>query len=329
MVGGGTATFTDPGDYCARVTGASINLVLSGGGEFQGHLTWIDLPRLRLVRGRENVPRIAFVTAAPGTVLVAFPTNRNPPQNWGGVTLGPRDIVLLGPGERIHQRTSGASQWGFISLAPEVLADCSRILTGTDMVAQSALRILRPPSGAAAHFSRLHAEAGRLAEAKPKLIARREVVRAMEHDLLHALVNCVTAADTHEHPLRTAAMRRHASIMTKLEAILARHHDRQLSTRELCTAVGVGERTLEAYCTEFLGMSPGSYVRLRRLNLVSEALRRADSTTSSISELARRYGFSELGRFAVAYRTVFGETPSTTLRRARQKVGDAGDSEYA
>jgi len=33
---GGTATFTDPGDYQASVAGASINLVLTGGGNFDG-----------------------------------------------------------------------------------------------------------------------------------------------------------------------------------------------------------------------------------------------------------------------------------------------------
>jgi hypothetical protein len=112
MAGGGTATFTDPGDYRASVIGSSINLVLTGDGEFEAQLTWINLPRLRLVRGRENVPRIAFVTVVLGTVLVAFPTSHNPPQVWSGGTLGPRDIVLLGRGQHIHQRTSRASQWG-------------------------------------------------------------------------------------------------------------------------------------------------------------------------------------------------------------------------
>jgi AraC-like DNA-binding protein len=36
-----------------------------------------------------------------------------------------------------------------------------------------------------------------------------------------------------------------------------------------------------------------------------------------VAEIAGRCGFTELGRFAGAYRTAFGESPSTTLRGTR------------
>ena len=87
---------------------------------------------------------------------------------------------------------------------------------------------------------------------------------------------------------------------------------------ELCRLIGVGERTLRSCCAEFLGIGPGRYILLRRLREVRRSLREADPDTASVSELARRYGFTQLGRFAEAYRSAFGETPSTTLRRAQK-----------
>jgi AraC-like DNA-binding protein len=39
-----------------------------------------------------------------------------------------------------------------------------------------------------------------------------------------------------------------------------------------------------------------------------------------VTGIALRWNFHELGRFAGAYRRIFGETPSATLRR-RQRSG--------
>lgn len=326
MDGSGTTTFTDPDDDRASVIGARINFVLTGCGDFKARLTWVKLRHLSLVRRQDNVPRIAFVTLPPKLVVVAFPTGLDPPQIWGGSKLGVGDIMLHSLGERIHQRTSGDSQWGFISLAPEELAAYGSALAGADLTPPPFARILRPPPVAAAHLLHLHAQACRLAETKPEIIAHRQVARALEQDLIHALIDCLTAGDERGHaPTR----QRHAEIMIRFEDVLASHPDRQLPMPELCAAVGAPERTLRACCAEFLGMSPGSYARLRRLNLVRTALLRADPATVSIAEIARRYGFSELGRFAAVYRAAFGETPSTTLRGAGSHVRDPASAEFA
>ena len=64
-------------------------------------------------------------------------------------------------------------------------------------------------------------------------------------------------------------------------------------------------------------MGPVKYYQLRRLNMVRSALQRASPETASVAAIARDHYFLELGRFAVAYRTLFGEMPSSTLRRNR------------
>jgi len=101
---------------------------------------------------------------------------------------------------------------------------------------------------------------------------------------------------------------RPAFIMARFEDILASHDDQQASTAKLCAAIGVQQRTLRACCAKFIAMSPRDYLRLRRLNPVRAALRRADPETTGIAVVARRFGFSVLGRFT----TAFGEASSIT-----------------
>ena len=62
-------------------------------------------------------------------------------------------------------------------------------------------------------------------------------------------------------------------------------------------------------------MSPKRYLWLPRMHQARRALRSADSETTTVTEIATNYGFWELGRFAVAYRSLFGEPPSAALRR--------------
>jgi AraC-like DNA-binding protein len=313
MTENGTATFANPDDYQAGIVGASINFIVTGGGDFKARLTWLNLHHLHVLRGCENLPRIAFISLSPAQVFVSFPANAGPPLTYGGVELGVDDIVFHSRGDRTHQRTNGESQWGLISLPPEQLAACGKALTGLQITSPPAGRVLRPSRNAAERLLQLHAKACRLAETRHKLIANPEVARALEQELLHALVNCLTADDANGN-LKTR--RRHADIMVRFEDALTAHRGSQLNMSALCSAIGVPERTLRVCCTEFLGMSPTRYHLLRRLNTVRSALGRADPASATVAEIARSCEFSELGRFAVAYRTIFGEMPSSTLRRS-------------
>ena len=156
----------------------------------------------------------------------------------------------------------------------------------------------------------------RLAETRPQVIANPEVARSLEQELLRALVNCLATENADRISKRR---RRHTNIMVRFEEALAKRNAPHLNLSELCTAIGVPERTLRVCCAEFLGVSPLRYYLLRRLNMARSALRRANPETASVAEIARDHQFTELGRFAMAYRAIFGETPSSTLWRAQSK----------
>jgi AraC-like DNA-binding protein len=225
-----------------------------------------------------------------------------------------REIVLHSLGERFHQRARGANRWGLISLSAKDLADYGWAIARLRLTPPPAAKFLRPPAKALSHLLRLHGQACHLAESNGDLIARPEVARALEQELLHALVMCLTGEEVH----RGAGMRRRrAKVMARFEEVLAAHEAAYFAAPELVAAVGVPERNLRMYCSQVLGMSPGRYARLQRLHLVRAALRRADSATASVGGIAKQYGFSELGRFAVSYRLAFGEKPSTILRGVR------------
>ena len=91
--------------------------------------------------------------------------------------------------------------------------------------------------------------------------------------------------------------------------------DRPLYMPQLCATVGASYTTLRECCQEYLGMSPKRYLWLRRMHLARRVLQSADAEKTTVTEIATDHGFWELGRFAVAYRSLFGEPPSAALRR--------------
>ena len=85
---------------------------------------------------------------------------------------------------------------------------------------------------------------------------------------------------------------------------------------EICDALAVNQRTLARAVRSVHGTSPLRYLRGLRLAAVRQALASKDVAAETVTEIALRYGFHELGRFAVEYRAAFGESPSETLQRA-------------
>jgi AraC-like DNA-binding protein len=112
--------------------------------------------------------------------------------------------------------------------------------------------------------------------------------------------------------------------LRNVEDWIESHLAQPITVGRLCEVAGVGERALCKAFEARRGMSPMRFVTERRLAAAHARLVAAGSATD-VTEIASELGFTHLGRFAIAYREVFGELPSQTLRR-RRRVHEAADN---
>lgn len=305
-------TFTDPDAYQAAIRDAQAEGVITGRGTFRAESTTIRLDRLSLQRCEETLPRTVYSAVDPRVFGIIFPTSPGQQVLINGLELAPDEITVFRRGSEGHNRSSGASQWGTIAVTPEDAAAAGEIISGRELLAPPLTHPVKPPPPLLSELLNLHKAAGQLARTAPDILAGPEVGRAIEQALMRVLVLCLSEGQAIEVG---SAHWRHTAALRRLEDLLEASSDHALYAVELCAAAAVSDRTLRTLCHEHLGMGPTRYLWLRRMHLARRALRRADPATATVTEIATNYGFWELGRFAVAYRSLFGESPSTTLRR--------------
>jgi AraC-like DNA-binding protein len=86
---------------------------------------------------------------------------------------------------------------------------------------------------------------------------------------------------------------------------------------DIVAASGVSARTLHYGFRRRHGFGPMAWLKQRRLERVRPELARADPATTTVTEVAVRWRFWHLGRFARSYQARFGESLSQTLKGDR------------
>jgi len=108
---------------------------------------------------------------------------------------------------------------------------------------------------------------------------------------------------------------RNARLREAVEHVHAHAH-LPLDTTTVAQHVDLTVRGLQQAFTRHLGTTPTEYLRGVRLDRARVELREAGPDTSTVADVARRWGFGHLGRFAASYAERFGEYPSETLAAA-------------
>lgn len=108
----------------------------------------------------------------------------------------------------------------------------------------------------------------------------------------------------------------HPAAVRRALAYIDDHLGEPISVVDIAAAARLSPRGLQAAFRRDLGVTPIEQVQIARLTAVREELLRADASQGvTVAEVAHRWGFAHLARFAARYRAVYGENPSQTLRR--------------
>ena len=142
-----------------------------------------------------------------------------------------------------------------------------------------------------------------------------QAMRILCEQLLRLLAD--SSEDARPLPSPAGAQRRLALVMAARD-MAADPFNHLLSVDDLCQRLHLTPRTLHNHFLGTVGSSPADFLRAVRLNACRRKLRQPAASPLRVQEVAAQWGFFHMGRFSQAYKDLFDELPSQTLRQALQ-----------
>lgn len=276
--------------------------------------------RIRLGIATTERMQLAHAAKSPGCRIDGAPV---PGTSLMGIALAGPFLQLQGQPwrpERFGYVPSGA-EYAFMSSTPhrmlalvvqsDLLDRAARSRWGHGMPVDRSGPVLREgrPGGAwevARTWTRWVATAVR----HPEFLRDPAVSAQMEEEVLGSILDASEMVDGPEpaRPWRELALRAEAHLRDTLAEAP------QLP--DICRAVRASPRSVHASFKAIFNTTPKAYQIALRLDAVRHDLLRAPAGTT-VTSVAMKWGFFQLGRFAGDYRRMFGEGPRDTLKRGR------------
>ncbi len=278
-------------------------------GRFRYGLRLVDFGPLRVQSNDLDGSYLGRAVVPRGAWTLFFPTG-GPEQvsRLNGMLPGSTDAVLYGLQAELHARVSDGQRWTM------VVFDDRRFREIFD-------RMPAAREGRAIHLPGLLARA-------PGLLRLDEVAGAVAAGAAGTAVSegvvdglCAELDSAFAAPARRVrADGRAVRVASAAVAYLEAAQGRPVFSHEIGAAIGVSPRFANQCFDAIFGMSVHRYLRLRRL---AEARRRLITGGDGllVKQVALDLGLWHFGRFALAYRGLFGETPSQTLATGGRRPG--------
>jgi AraC-like DNA-binding protein len=284
-----------------------VNLISSG------NFRLVDLQWQAALQIEQQQPDALYVIYLVLAGAIEQQIDQNPV-----IHSSPDTAVILSPGQVSAAITSDQGQALLISIEQQLIELALETLLERSLkqpiVFEPVINLTHNLGGSLKEFVQfLWQGLAREAALSPLVIAELEqaflacLLKGVPHNYSEALLqHCIGALPCY---------------VQKAQAFMVANLQADLRLEDISTAVGVSSRLLEKAFACHCDCSPMQFLKQMRLRRVREELCQATPETRVVDVMIR-HGFDQGGKFARAYREMFGELPSETLRR-HQKLNES------
>ena len=147
---------------------------------------------------------------------------------------------------------------------------------------------------------------------EPELLRYPQIQRAMSSAIVGHIAEVLTSAT--QAPVPSRSFKGRSQVVRQAIEYTMANPGEPVTVADLCTQLNISRRMLNYCFQDTLGTNPVTYLRSLRLNGVRRDLRQALPPEQQIRDIAYKWGFWHLPRFAAEYKALFGELPSATVR---------------
>jgi AraC family ethanolamine operon transcriptional activator len=309
-----TQVFTSPEAHVAAVanTNSRISLLLQKArGPYR--ISSLVLPDFRAQWGEGGGGTLTEGAVVPGCAWIFVPTQNGQTMRMNGRQLDAQTLRLQLTADELSLSSMEPHCWFSIAMTTEVFAEWSG--AGTMAKAPSS-RFLRIPRERAEVLQRAVAQLGSIVQWAPDAFESSVALKTTARKLTELVREAIGGSPTQTTPPGRPSLPRKQIIRAVMDSI--DQHDGEYQTvTDLASAACVSERTLRAAFQDCFGIGPTRFLRVRKLNMIRDALRNSDPALATVTAVATRFGDWDLSRFARDYQLLFGELPHETLRHVR------------
>jgi len=306
-----TQSFRTFETFFDSVRHASLRATLLGRDRGNWMLTHLIVNNLSVQWGRAGGKAVVEGASKLGGLTIFLQTQGASAFSGNGRRLDELSLMVAGPGEEFCLAADASSRrWCSLYIPNEKLAHANG---GATTSLASMRGVFQLPPQRIGRFRSVIKQLDQTVQQAPAAFDSAASQRTAEQKLVCEVCNVLSGPREAEHALGRHVVPRRQIIGMSMNFV-DQHDGEHLSIEQLALAAGVSERTLRDAFQQYFGVAPVRYLNRRTLHQVRAALKSADPSRATVTEIATQFGVWQFGRFARDYRFLFREFPSETLR---------------